>query len=169
MQNDSQEGSQGRSRFVVEVNHMARLEQRIAAGDMIDGPDLAAVLRQHGSRPIPDAVLDYLCRFLEGSISKPKGRRPLPELDRRKRDMIIADLYHRYLGWLAARARRYGHPAGWTSLDYPPPNWPPAWWPGGSSMARPHGIRSKTSPLPGNSARIVVNEPAAARAYLRPG
>lgn len=110
-----------RNRFAdMEVDYLTGLEKRITAGVYIDGPEIAERLRGHGSRPIPDTVLDYLCRYLEGTIDKPKGRKPLPKLERRRLDMIIGGLYRRYFETLMERKRRCGHHAGWTNLEYPP-------------------------------------------------
>jgi len=104
----------------MKVDHLHGLAERIAKGEYIDGPELAERLRGHGSRPIPDTLLDYLCRYLEGSIEKPKGRKPFPETEQRLREMFVRGLYYSWLEQLMDRKRRYGHPAGWTKLEYTP-------------------------------------------------
>lgn len=104
----------------LEVDHLAGLVERITAGEYIDGRELAERLRNHGSRPIPETVLDHICRHLDDTVTKPKGRKSLPTLDRSRRDMIIGGLYRRYLAYLTERERRYGHHAGWTKGEYPP-------------------------------------------------
>lgn len=100
--------------------HLGGIERSIAAGEYVDGAELAAALRKHEARPIPPAVLDYLCRFLEGNVDKPKGRKPWPEVERHRINMIIGGLYHRYIDYLTDRKRCYGHPAGWTSIEATP-------------------------------------------------
>lgn len=109
----------GRFAYLDEL-HLGGIERSIAAGEYVDGIELAAALRKHGSRPIPSAVLDYLCQYLEDAINKPKGRKPWPKADRHRLDMIVSGLYHRYLDHLTDRKRRYGHPAGWTGFDFTP-------------------------------------------------
>ena len=113
----------------MKVDHLHGLAERITAGEFIDGPELAERLRGHSFQPIPDTVLDYLCRYLEGTIEKPKGRKPASQLERRRLNMIIGGVYRNYLAFLAERKRRYGHPVGWLKrcstpssplLDRPP-------------------------------------------------
>ena len=89
--------------------HLGGIERSIAKGEYVSGEDLAAALRKHGSRPISPSVLDYLCRFLEGKVAKPKGRPSLPELDKRRRRMILGHFYKRYFTWLQGRKAQYGH------------------------------------------------------------
>jgi len=109
------------SRFAhINVDHLAGLAERIAAGEYIEGPELAEKLRGHGSRPIPEPILAHICRHLDGTVKKPKGRKPWSALDRSRHDMIIGGLYRRYLTYLKGRERRYGHHAGWTVGDYSP-------------------------------------------------
>jgi len=115
----NRKGSPGDRFAHMEVDHLAGLAERIMAGKYIDGPELAERLRGHGSRPIPDTVLDYLCRYLEGNVDQPKGRKALPEFARRRLDMIIDGLYRLYFEYLMERKRRYGHHVGWTKLKYP--------------------------------------------------
>lgn len=100
--------------------HLGGIERRIVAGEYVDAAELAEALRKHGSRPIPSAVLDYLCRCLEGAIDKPRGRKTWLEVDRQRYDMILSGLYRRYLVHLTDRKRRYGAPAGWTKIEYTP-------------------------------------------------
>jgi hypothetical protein len=100
--------------------HLGGIERRIAAGEYVDGAELAEALRKHGSRPIPSAVLDYLCRCLEGAINKPRGQKPWLKVDHQRYDMIVSGLYRRYLVHLTDRKRRYGAPAGWTKIEYTP-------------------------------------------------
>ncbi len=108
------------TKFKLDINVMGSLEGRIVAGEYIDSAELASLLRQHGSSPIPDSVLDYVCKHLEGTIAKPKGRRPMSEFESRRSKMIVAGLYHLYLDYLTHRKSRYGVPAGWTRSDYTP-------------------------------------------------
>lgn len=115
----SKKGTTGRFAHL-DALHLGGIERRIAAGEYVDGVELAEAFRKHGSRPIPAAVLDYLCRYLEGAIDKPKGRKPWPEVERQRHDTIVSGLYHRYLEHLTDRKRRYGAPAGWTGIDYTP-------------------------------------------------
>lgn len=116
-----EDSDEGGGRFShLEVDYMRWLAGRIERGEYVAGAELAMSLRAHGSRPIPEAVLDYLCRYLEGQVERPKGRKPLPAMDQRRIDMIIRGLYYHYYGYLKNRERRYGHHAGWTKCTYPP-------------------------------------------------
>ena len=116
----NRDSSRSRRKFKFEIDLMAWLEGRISTGDYIDSSELASLLRQHGSRPIPEPVLEYICGHLEGTIEKPKGRKPMPAVERQRLDTIISGLYQIYLDHLSERARRYGIPAGWTNLTYTP-------------------------------------------------
>jgi len=100
--------------------HMGGIERDLKAGKYVEPEVLAAALRKHGSQPIPPEVLDYLCRFLEGSVPIPKGRKPWPKFDRQRFETLVAGLYRRYLERLTDRKRLYGQPAGWTKLDGTP-------------------------------------------------
>ena len=114
-------GKSGSERFsYLDELHLGGIEQRILAGEYVDGNDLAETLRKNGSRPIGNTVLDYICRYLEGAIEKPKGRKPQPALERQRLNMIISGVYQNYFDHLSDRAGRYGHPAGWTNLEYTP-------------------------------------------------
>lgn len=100
--------------------HLGGIERSIAAGEYVDGAELAAALRRHGSRPIPPDVLDYLYRFLEGRVDKPRGRKAWPEAEIRNFHTVIRGLYRKHLERLTERKRRHGRPAGWTNLEGTP-------------------------------------------------
>lgn len=57
--------------------HLGGIERKIDAGEYVDGTELGSALREHGQQPIPPKVLEYLCRFLEGQLKKPRGPKPL--------------------------------------------------------------------------------------------
>jgi hypothetical protein len=100
--------------------HLGGIQRRIAAGDYVDGAELAAALREHGARPLPPDVLNYLCRLLEDDVPKPKGRKGwknAPPADELRYNMVVRGLYKRHLDRLTERTHRYGKPAGWTKLD----------------------------------------------------
>ena len=100
--------------------YLEHITRRIELHDYVSGSELADVLRRVAAGQIPDVLLDYLCSFLTGDIKKPQGRRPLPPIVRRQRDMIINGLYRSYTDRLIKRKAREGHAAGWTRLPYPP-------------------------------------------------
>lgn len=115
--NDDQ-GQAGARRFAyLDELHLGGIERQLAAGEYVDGSELAAALRRHELRPIPPKVLDYVCRLLEGKVPKPNGRKPLPRVEVDRGDMIIRGLYRIYLSRLKERTQLYGRPAGWTKLD----------------------------------------------------
>ena len=93
--------------------HLGDIERRIAKGEYVSAEDLAAALRKHGSRPISPCVLDYLCRFLEGKVIAPKGRKALPKFQRLRNRLILLGMYRPYLSWLRRRKRRDQHLEGW--------------------------------------------------------
>lgn len=101
-------------------DHLGSAVRRIESGEFIDDTELAELLRAQQPDCIPDKFLEYLCRYLEGKVEKPRGRKAWPIAERRKLDMVIAGWYRCYLARLSRRKRRYGHPAGWTKLTYPP-------------------------------------------------
>jgi hypothetical protein len=104
--------------------HLGGIERRVAAGEYVDAAELAEALRKHGSRPIPSAVLDYLCRCLEGKIGKPRGRTPKPIAEQNRRQMLIRYSYRRYYAWLKERKKRYGRLDGWPLIRAA------SWWQG---------------------------------------
>ena len=93
---------------------LARLERRIRDGDYVSDLALAEALRANAGDPLPNLVLDYLCRRLEGKVRKPRGRKaggPVFML----RNAYAAALYERYLTWLQRRERSLGL-KGWGSI-----------------------------------------------------
>ncbi len=104
--------------------HLKGIERRVAEGEYVSAEELVAALRKHGSRPLPPAVLEYLCRLLEGKVAKPKGRKALPSVEKRHRRMIVRHFYLRNLAWLQDRKARYGHLDGWPSIRQA------KWWQG---------------------------------------
>lgn len=104
--------------------HLVGIERCLAREEYVSAEDLAAALRKHGSRPIPLSVLEYLCRLLQGEVAKPKGRKELPELEKRRYRMIIRHAYKSHLSWLHGREARYGHLEGWPAIRQA------SWWQG---------------------------------------
>lgn len=96
---------------------MVRVQEMIVRGEYVDGKRLANALRNRDGQPIPQDVLDYLCRFLEGKIETPKGRKPVPAYYKAQLAMIRRGFYERNLQWLQARKKRYGHLNGWGCLQ----------------------------------------------------
>jgi len=121
------DGDKPQTTFNIEILWMKRVQEMIARGEYVDGEWLADALPNSGGQPIPKDVLDYLCRFLEGKIETPKGRKPVPAFHKAQMTMIMRYHYERYLQWLRARKKLYGHLDGWTCIqnaDYwqGPPN-----------------------------------------------
>lgn len=98
------------------VLHMRVVQGLLDQGKYVDGTKLAAALRQEAGKPVPPQVLDYLCRYLEGDVAKPKGRKPQPASDKRWRDAVVRYQYRRFLTWLQGREARYGHLEGWPRI-----------------------------------------------------
>jgi len=96
------------------------VERKIDAGEYVDGAELSSALRKHGQQPISPEVLDYLCRYLEGQIEKPRGRKLLPGAEIRRNHMIIRGYYRIYLDRLTDHKRCLGRSAGWTKLGWTP-------------------------------------------------
>ncbi len=96
--------------------HLGGIELELEAGEFVAGDDLALALRGHGLRPLSEPVLDYLCRYLNGEIKPPKGRRPDPPSLKQRQFMIVTGLYHRNLTWLQKRKKRHGHLNGWSAI-----------------------------------------------------
>lgn len=96
--------------------HLGGVERKIENGVFVGGTELADALRHHGPRPIPDAVLDYLCRYLRGEVKRPGGRPTMPEVERRRLEMFVRWTYRRNLAWLQKRRKRYGHLDGWPRI-----------------------------------------------------
>lgn len=103
--------------FDIRVLYMKLVEEKLASGDYVDAQALADAIRDHGDAPLPPAVADYLCRFLEGKVPKPKGRHALPWYERKMLRAMQRHVYHRYRDWLTARKKRYGRLFDWPGLQ----------------------------------------------------
>lgn len=120
-ESDCQKNEARENRFAhLRLYELGGIEKKIAAGEYVEEQELAEALRRYGPHPIPEPVLDYLCRTLEGKVKKPRGRKKLSEFQRRQINMIIGGLYRLRYGYLEQRKRRYGHHAGWTKMEKPP-------------------------------------------------
>lgn len=77
---------------------------------------IARALRRNAGVPLPPALHDYLCDFLEGKIKAPAGR-PSDAEDIMKlfRKVLVPLEYKRYLAWLQKRKRSIGL-EGWTLI-----------------------------------------------------
>ncbi len=67
---------------------------------------LAQALRQNPGVPLPPAIHDYLCDFLEGKVRAPRGRpadteKPWSQINK----VLIPPTYERYYTWLKKRER----------------------------------------------------------------
>lgn len=77
---------------------------------------LAQALRLNPDSPLPPAIYDYLCDFLEGKVRAPGGRpsdfeNPLSQIKK----VLIPRKYERYYTWLKARSKSM-ELTGWTSI-----------------------------------------------------
>ena len=91
------------------------LTRKLGRGEHVSGDELALALRSHPEAPVPPVVRDYLCRYLEGKVRKPRGRKPGGAVQL-IRNACAAPLYERYLAWLKRRERRFGL-GGWPALQ----------------------------------------------------
>ena len=91
------------------------LARKLGRGEHVSGDELALALRSNPDVPVPSDVHDYLCQHLEGTVRKPRGRKPGGALQL-IRDAYAAALYERYLAWLKRRKRRLGL-KGWSALQ----------------------------------------------------
>jgi hypothetical protein len=91
------------------------LSRKLGRGEHVSGDELALALRSNPDVPVPPVVRDYLCRYLEGKVRKPRGRKPGGAVQL-VRDADAAALYERYLSWLQRRKRRFGL-VGWPALQ----------------------------------------------------
>lgn len=129
VENNSEQGRTDDGSFA----HLRKLDMRkveffLDRGDYVDGADLAAALREQSGKPVPPKVLDYLCRYLEGKVAKPKGRKAIPKTERLRRQMLLSHYYRRYLAWLKKRRQRYGQLKGWPLIRRA------SWWRGPPSQ-----------------------------------
>ena len=113
---DHNAGTTGRFSYLDEL-HLGGIERKIRDGVFVDGAELAAALRHHGPRPIPEPVLDYLCRYLKDEVDRPSGRPARPEVERRRLEMFVRWAYRRNLAWLQKRKKRYGDLKGWLRIQ----------------------------------------------------
>ena len=125
VENNSEQGRTDDGRFAhLRKLNMRKVEFFLDHGDYVDGTDLAAALREQADAPIPPKVLDYLCRYLEGKVAKPRGRNATPKTERLRLLMFIRHDYRRYLAWLKKRKQRYGQLKGWSLIRRA------SWWRG---------------------------------------
>lgn len=125
VENNSEQGRTDDGSFaLLRKLDMHKVEFFLDRGDYVDGADLAAALREQSGKPVPPKVLDYLCRYLGGKVSKPKGRNATPKTERLRLQMIIRHDYLRYLAWLRKRKKRYGQLDGWSVIRQA------SWWQG---------------------------------------
>ena len=77
---------------------------------------IARALRENAGVPLPPAIHDYLCDFLEGKIKAPAGRpSDVEDPVKQFRKFLVPLTYERYLAWLQRRKRTVGL-EGWTLI-----------------------------------------------------
>ena len=94
---------------------LENLVRKLGRGQHVSGEELALALRSNPDALLPPVVRDYLCRFLEGKVGNPRGRKPGGALQI-VRNACAPMLYERYLAWLRRRKRRLGLD-GWPALQ----------------------------------------------------
>ena len=96
------------------------IERRLKASSKreayIPPEEMARALRQNLGVPLPPAIHDYLCDFLEGKVRAPRGRpadteKPWSQINK----VLIPPTYERYYTWLKKRERSMGL-RGWTLI-----------------------------------------------------
>jgi hypothetical protein len=80
----------------------------------IETSKLLDAIRKNSSAPVPDEVLEYLRRRLDGEVPKPRGRRPGGTLSY-LRNQLISIHYRRYFDWLEKREKTLGLD-GWSLI-----------------------------------------------------
>lgn len=105
-----------RVEFDIRVRHQVTVKSRLENGEYVDGGMLADALREIRNEPISSEVLEYICKFLDGSVSKPRGRTPTPAFEVQRHRMILRGFYRRYLAWLKSRNEHYGNLDGWPQI-----------------------------------------------------
>lgn len=101
---------------------LENLVRKLGRGQHVSGEELALALRSNPDALLPPVVRDYLCRYLEGKVGNPRGRKPGGAFQL-LRNACAAALYKRYLVWLKRRKRRFGLD-GWPALQ------DAGWWRG---------------------------------------
>jgi hypothetical protein len=72
------------------------VQHQLERGEYVDGKELALVLRKNPGKALPDPIREYMIRWFEGEVKRPRGRRPggaVKEL----RDALAYALYREYL------------------------------------------------------------------------
>jgi hypothetical protein len=79
----------------------------------ISGEELANALKMQ--EPIPEPLLSYFIRFLNGDIKMPKGapHKPINDL----RDILAYIKYQYYMAWLKRRKKTQGL-KGWSCIEH---------------------------------------------------
>lgn len=101
----------------------------------IETPKLLEAISKNSRAPIPDDVLEYLRRRLDGEIPKPRGRRPGGTV-RYLRNELIRFHYRRYLDWLTKRQGTIGID-GWKLIR------DADWWQGPPSERAARMVKSR--------------------------
>ena len=98
-----QASGHGKALFVIIERRLKSSSRRRA---YISPEQIARALRKNPGVPLPPAIHDYLCDFLEGKIRAPAGRPADSENPvRHLKKSLIPITYARYFAWLKRRER----------------------------------------------------------------
>jgi hypothetical protein len=101
----------------LELNMAGNGNQKLRWPDYVTLEEIEEALRTRGANEVPGVVLRYHDDLLAGRIAKPRGRKPLPDLDKGLRRDLYRYVYDRYYNWLRDRKTLYGHLNGWSSIQ----------------------------------------------------
>jgi hypothetical protein len=103
----------GKALFVIIERRLKSPSKREA---YIPPEEMAGALRYNPGVPLPPAIHDYLCDFLEGKVQAPRGRPADTEIPWSQiNKILIPPTYERYYTWLKKRKRSMGL-SGWKSI-----------------------------------------------------
>jgi hypothetical protein len=86
------------------------IQRTLEQGEFVDARELALVLRENPGKVLPDPIRDYMIRWLEGKVKRPRGRQrgsPLQEA----RNAYASVLYREYLETFQRETKESGKPS----------------------------------------------------------
>lgn len=105
--------SSRKQQFKINLDHMAMVENQLENGEFVNGRQIAAALRQHKGKQLPDNVLHHVCGLLDGTIKQKRGRKTVKKLAMIQQPCVQRAIYQNILKQARQRKKKLG---GFTAL-----------------------------------------------------
>jgi hypothetical protein len=97
------------------------IQRKLERGEFVDGHELALTLRQNPDVALPDPIREYMIRWFEGKVKRPRGRKPRGSV-KEIRDALAGVLYREYLAEFQREARSRNKRDGRSQKSSKPPH-----------------------------------------------